>query len=223
VLDDAAVFAAVEVFGNDSLVRASLGPLLRHLSAAFGDDSYADTSPAPSGWRPGLQGAIAGLGRVLDAVEPGGSAELGACAALIRVSHEGLAYVAHVGDLRVYLYRQGELTQLTVDHTLASDDRYRRIPDEGWPRVSLDTLLTRTIGGNRRSEPDLRELVLQVEDLLLIAGRGVYGALDDSAIVESVERFDLEPLRVVEALIDWAAPDADSDMTALAVRVVSLP
>ena len=46
---------------------------------------------------------------------------MGTTLTLVELEPEGVARVAHVGDSRAYLYRDGELRQLTEDHTVAAE------------------------------------------------------------------------------------------------------
>lgn len=90
------------------------------------------------------------------------------------------AYVAHVGDSRLYLWRDAELTQITRDHTLAQQlrDHYGSEDVE-----HLDHVLVNAIGGDGKP-PDVEShrLHLQEGDRLLLASDGLNGELPAATI-----------------------------------------
>lgn len=86
------------------------------------------------------------------------------------------AYVAHVGDSRLYLWRAGQLEQVTHDHTLAQRvrDRYGSADDLS----HLEHVLVNAIGGDGRvPEVESHRLTLSPGDRLLLATDGLHGEL----------------------------------------------
>jgi serine/threonine protein phosphatase PrpC len=92
--------------------------------------------------------------------------------------------VAHVGDSRAYLFRAGELTQLTHDHTVAQEFvDAGRLSARSARRSPKRHLLTRALG--RTSVPlqvDVREQTLRSGDRLLLCSDGLYGYLSARSI-----------------------------------------
>src|SRR6185503_15131525 len=93
-------------------------------------------------------------------------------------------FVANVGHSRAYLFRQGVLTQLTRDHTLAE-----HFADHGGPSPvdrgirDLRHILTDTLGGNAQAPlVEVDQFVLKDGDYLLLCTNGVTDALDDEQI-----------------------------------------
>ena len=86
---------------------------------------------------------------------------------------DGRVELGHVGDSRAYLLRDGELRQVTRDHTLVSDmveqGRLSAAQAETHPRRHL---LTRVIGMEGVT-PDIIELTLEVGDRLLFCSDGL--------------------------------------------------
>jgi protein phosphatase len=129
--------------------------------------------------------------------------------------------VAHVGDTRLYRIRDGTITQLTKDHTVAgervrlgilSPRRARHHPDR--------STLTRSLG---------RELIVAIDriatrvcrdDVLLMCSDGLYNVLDDGEMRElAAER---GAGAACKALIDAANErGTDDNLTAAVVRVVA--
>ncbi len=101
-------------------------------------------------------------------------------AALVR---GGEALVAHVGDSRAYLWRDGDLRRLTDDHSAAAEAvRDGRLDPRAVPASPLRHVLTRMVGG-ARSEPDVSDpFALDGDSALLLVSDGVCGVLDDEQI-----------------------------------------
>jgi serine/threonine protein phosphatase PrpC len=112
--------------------------------------------------------------------------------------------VAHIGDSRAYLLRDGELHRLTRDHTLVQSllDEGRISPEEAatHPRRSW---LIRTLQEGTPAEPDLFPLEGRVGDRYLVCSDGVTAVLDDAHIREVLAGL-AEPADVVAQLIALA-------------------
>jgi serine/threonine protein phosphatase PrpC len=94
------------------------------------------------------------------------------------------AIIAHVGDSRAYLMRQGELSQVTHDHTMA-----QALVDQGDIRPEqaathrLRHVLTNVIGGkDKKLRVDLHHLTLQDGDQLLLCTDGLSDMVKDGEI-----------------------------------------
>jgi serine/threonine protein phosphatase PrpC len=100
--------------------------------------------------------------------------------------------IAHVGDSRAYLYRQGELSQLTADHTWVQQqvDAGLLTPQEarGHP---LGSMLTRAVGISEDPEVDIVRGDLEPGDLILLCSDGLTGMVDDDELAGILARDDL--------------------------------
>jgi protein phosphatase len=95
------------------------------------------------------------------------------------------AALAHIGDSRAYLLRDGSLVQLTEDHSVlarlqAMDHPLLSDPDVFVPR----SMLYRSLGQEDESNPDTLEFLLAPGDRLLLCSDGLWDELDDSLIAE---------------------------------------
>src|SRR6476620_6669183 len=112
--------------------------------------------------------------------------------------------VGHVGDSRAYLLRDGELHQITHDHTLVQSliDEGRLTADEAvsHPRRSV---LVRTLQEGSPAEPDLFTVAGRVGDRFLVCSDGVTAVLDDDEIHEVLADV-VEPADAVDRLIALA-------------------
>jgi PPM family protein phosphatase len=119
--------------------------------------------------------------------------------------------VGHIGDSRAYLLRDGELHQLTHDHTLVQSlvDEGRITADEAadHPRRSV---LVRTLQEGSPPEPDVFPVDGQLGDRFLVCSDGVTGVLNDdelhAVLVDVAEPADAVE-RIIELANDGGGPD----------------
>ncbi|MEK7390465.1 MAG: Stp1/IreP family PP2C-type Ser/Thr phosphatase [Elusimicrobiota bacterium] len=110
--------------------------------------------------------------------------------------------VAHVGDSRLYLWRQGQLAQLTEDHSLAGEQvRNGQITADEAARSSLQNILTRALGVDMNVMVDISEHALMPGDIVLMASDGLSKMLGD-AEVAAVIASSREPRKIVGTLIE---------------------
>jgi serine/threonine protein phosphatase PrpC len=123
----------------------------------------------------------------------------------------GSAAICHIGDSRAYLVRDGDLYQITRDHTFvqALIDQGRIQPEEAATHPQR-SLLLRALDGRTDADPDLSMLDAQVGDRYLICSDGLPVAVSDEQILQALVSVG-EPTDAVLALIDLAirggAPD----------------
>ena len=117
---------------------------------------------------------------------------------------DGHAALCHIGDSRGYLLREGELYQITHDHTLVQS-----LVDEG--RISADdvsthpqrSLLLRALDGRSVAEPDLSVHDGQVGDRYLLCSDGLSGVVSDETLRETLATIE-DPEAVTRQLIELA-------------------
>jgi len=115
--------------------------------------------------------------------------------------------VGHVGDSRCYRLRDGELVQLTEDHSLMNDYiRMKRMTAEeaeNWPHKNV---VVRALGMKESVAVDIYTEKPQVGDCYILCSDGLTGMVNDDqiAVICATER---ELDTAVEKLID-AANDA---------------
>jgi len=128
-------------------------------------------------------------------------------------------HVAHVGDSRAYLLRDGSLSQLTDDHTLV-----QHLIDEGQltheeaanhPQRSV---VTRAIGVSPEIDVDAMTLELQPEDQILLCSDGLTGVVSDEDITDVLEQVD-DIDTALDQLVDMANEAGGPDnITAVLIR-----
>jgi len=95
--------------------------------------------------------------------------------------------VAHVGDSRLYRLRDGQLEQLTRDHSLMQEliDRGFYTPEQA--RNSLNkNLVTRAIGIDSTVQIDIQEDVAMVDDIYLLCSDGVTDMIENDLIKQAM-------------------------------------
>jgi len=113
-------------------------------------------------------------------------------------------HLANVGDSRAYLLRNGELSQVTVDHTLVQEliDEGRLRPDEA-ERHPQRSIITRALGVESDVEVDLFTYKLLSGDRLLLCSDGLSGVVDERRIRNVLLRVP-GPQRAAEKLVGMA-------------------
>jgi protein phosphatase len=125
--------------------------------------------------------------------------------------------LAHVGDSRCYLYRDGVLQALTEDHTVENEMRHLG-GLAGLPE-SQRGALTRCIGQPESPVVALYQHDLRAGDRLLFATDGVSRVLGDARLAATLAR-DLAPQETLEILIDLANRRGGPDnATAVLVQI----
>jgi PPM family protein phosphatase len=134
---------------------------------------------------------------------------------------DGHAAVCHIGDSRGYLLREGELYQITHDHTLVQS-----LVDEG--RISADdvsthpqrSLLLRALDGRSVAEPDLSVHDGQAGDRYLLCSDGLSGVVSDETLRETMASLE-DPEAVTRQLIELALHGGGPDnITCIVADVV---
>lgn len=114
-------------------------------------------------------------------------------------------YLAHVGDTRIYLLRDGVLKQLTTDHV--------------WDRPDMRHVLKRAVGLDQHLAVDFGEGQLQIGDVFVLMSDGVWDALGDKNIQQTLGLYD-SPQRMCEHLASTAIEKGSTDnSTAVAIKI----
>ncbi|MEL6448939.1 MAG: Stp1/IreP family PP2C-type Ser/Thr phosphatase [Pseudomonadota bacterium] len=98
--------------------------------------------------------------------------------------------VAHVGDSRMYRLRDGELTQITLDHSLLQElvDRGFYSEEEA-QRSTNRNYVTRALGVEAQVEVEIQESAVQVGDIYLLCSDGLPDMVEDEDIHLTISTF----------------------------------
>jgi len=123
------------------------------------------------------------------------------------------AVLAHIGDSRAYLLREGRLSQITEDHTLGG------LLDTG-VSVRLSSVLVRYLDGRRGQSPDIPLRELRPGDRYLLCSDGLSGVVTPETMREVLA--SAEPAdKIVRQLIDRANDGGGPDNITVVVADVS--
>jgi protein phosphatase len=129
-------------------------------------------------------------------------------------------HIAHVGDSRCYLFRNGALSRLTRDHTLAQqliDEK--AISEEEAKNSRFRHVLVNTVGGSSDAlRVELHTLELRHGDQLLLCTDGLSGHLTDAQLTQHLNQ-PIASTDVVRGLIAAAnAAGGMDNITAVLAR-----
>jgi protein phosphatase len=102
---------------------------------------------------------------------------------VVAIFYEDKVCVGHVGDSRLYRYRDGELVQLTEDHSVVQElvSRGLLTLEEAHATVGKN-LVTRALGVEPTVEPDVDEKTSEEADIYLLCSDGLNDMLTDDDI-----------------------------------------
>jgi protein phosphatase len=133
-------------------------------------------------------------------------------------------FVAHIGDSRVYLSRDGLLCQLTRDHTLAQTlaDSGLIAPEEVATH-RLRHVLTQAMGSpDMGGKPQVQRLRLADGDRLLLCTDGLTDMVEEGKIAAVLGR-PTSAAETCQALVDLALEGGGRDNVTVVVGAYRLP
>lgn len=159
--------------------------------------------------------------------------------AIIRAAHEGRGregmgttmtaamlegerlIIAQVGDSRAYLLHQGKIQQLTRDHSLMADmiEAGQLTPEEARSHPNR-SVITRALGSDPHTQPDLYEINVETGDRLLVCSDGLSGMLRDQDIEATLARVH-DPQRCASQLVNEAIAAGGHDNITVIVADVT--
>ena len=132
----------------------------------------------------------------------------------------GTLLVGHVGDSRAYLLHDGELDQVTTDHSLVEElVREGRLTADEAAVHPQRSIITRALGVDASVEVDVYPVQLEPGDRLLICSDGLTGMVQADLIAATLRRED-DPTRAATQLIDAAnSAGGEDNITVVIVAV----
>lgn len=137
--------------------------------------------------------------------------------ALLLVGTRG--FIAHVGDSRIYLYRQGSVHQLTEDHSLINELLRRgRLSREQIDKLQYKNAVTRAVGVYESVEVDTIDFDVLKGDRFLICSDGLHGYFEESELAKLFAETPEDALaaRLIELSNERGGKD---NITAIVVKV----
>lgn len=96
---------------------------------------------------------------------------------------QGNAYIVNLGDSRAYICRDGQISQITEDHTYVNElVKGGSITKEQAEFHPQKNMITRALGGDERVLPDFYRLEIVKNDIIILCTDGLYGELSAEEI-----------------------------------------
>ena len=142
--------------------------------------------------------------------------------ALVQLHDQAALGVVNVGDSRLYLLKDGELEQITEDHSLvATLERQGRLTREEAAVHPQRNILTRALGIDARVMVDSWEILPFVGDRYLLCSDGLYNEVDDRRIEATLRKL-ADPAEAAHELVRLANEAGGRDnITCVVVDVVA--
>jgi len=169
-------------------------------------------SPSPRAIRSLLRRTVAEQSKQLrmEGGSENGYKDMGATVAMALLVN-GRAYIANIGDSRVYRFRKGRLVQLTKDHSVVSEllERGKIEPEEVENHVAQGQI-TRYVGMDRIARAYVRSFALRRGDRLLLCTDGLTDIVDDKGIAAILSK-ELDSQGFCDTLVKTANAGGGTD------------
>lgn len=133
------------------------------------------------------------------------------------------AYFGHVGDSRAYLYQQGQMWQLTVDHNIET------FISRGWMKQEMiapgtsQEALVRSVGLTDSCPVDVYNIRLKPGQIFLSCSDGLSGMSTDRRIARIIQYYERDLTKAPAALIDEAKRGGGKDnVTLILTQIVEV-
>ena len=128
---------------------------------------------------------------------------MGTTAVIVLFTPDEGAFVAHLGDSRAYLIRDGEIRQLTGDHTVvAAMVRHGVMTEDEAAAHPRRNEILRCVGVHHEAEPEINHVETRPGDCFLLCSDGLSDQVDDDEIAAVVLREALP--QAVASLVEMA-------------------
>jgi PPM family protein phosphatase len=109
--------------------------------------------------------------------------------ATLAVFRNNLCHLAHVGDSRLYFFREGFLYQVSSDHSLVSEQIKAGLLNEDDAEVfQLRNVITRSVGYQEQEEVDTGTVEIFDKDKIMLCSDGLHGKVSDIAIAAAMPK-----------------------------------
>ena len=129
---------------------------------------------------------------------------------------DNFVYIGHVGDSRVYLLRDGEFKQMTLDHSLVEQlVREGVLTEEEAQNHPMRNIITRAIGTDESVEVDVVVEERRKGDLWLACSDGLHGLGDDRQMRDALRQY--APEKAADVLLKAALDAGGRDNVTLVI------
>lgn len=136
---------------------------------------------------------------------------------VVSISTENFTTIAHIGDSRGYILNNNGFQQITVDHSyvneLVRSGQISKLEAENHPRKNV---LMRALGTEKTVEIDIKTIILEKHDILMLCSDGLSNKVQESELSE-ILREDLPLEKRAEKLVLLANDRGGEDNITLAI------
>lgn len=144
-------------------------------------------------------------------------AGMGTTLTVLWVGKEEL-FIGHVGDSRAYRLREGELQQLTRDHSMVAEMvREGMLTPEQAACHPMRNVITRAVGTEEGIDADILTEKRQRGDVYLVCSDGLHGMVDDGRMRDILCHY--APEEAADRLLEAALAAGGRDNISLAILV----
>ena len=139
------------------------------------------------------------------------------------IFENNFATSVHIGDSRLYLFRNNQITQITTDHSLVNEHIKRGLLTKSQAaHSSLQNVLTRAMGVKKNVEFDLLKFPVKVGDIMLLCSDGLYKGLDEPEMAKILaENKDMPLVKLCKLLVQISNNnDGQDNITTLLVKIL---
>ena len=133
------------------------------------------------------------------------------------------AYWAHIGDSRLYHFRQGQLINQTLDHSATQLMIAQGLVEKNGNAVnSLQNQLYKRLGGDKDPEPDFNSSTLENGDIFLLCSDGFWQSIEHEQILSILKDYPVDqdgPERLVNLALQNGGPNCDNISVMLGQRM----
>lgn len=131
---------------------------------------------------------------------------------VLALCHGDSIHLAHLGDSRAYLIRNGSIQRLTEDHSLVAQMvKAGQLTAEEAPHYHLRNVVTRSLGNQKIAEPDLAVVEWSPGDFLLLCSDGLTNMVEESELRSLISRGGVDLERSCRQAIDLANRNGGRD------------
>lgn len=134
------------------------------------------------------------------------------------------AIAVHVGDSRIYLYRDSKIIQITTDHSLAMEHVRRGLLSKAdADKSKIQNVLTRAMGIKKNIEFDLLKFPVKAGDILVLCSDGLYKGLTEQAIGEILGKDkDMPIVKLCKQLVRTSNErDGQDNISAVVIKILA--
>jgi serine/threonine protein phosphatase PrpC len=136
--------------------------------------------------------------------------------------YDNRVLVAHLGDSRLYLLREGKFSQVTRDHSLLQEqiDSGLITPEQA-KKAAHKNLVTKALGIDPSVEPEIKEYPTQPGDLYLLCSDGLCDMVEDDDIGMTLQALSANLKLCAQQLVQMANDNGGRDnVSVILVRVL---